>query len=68
LIVGNALGMTSLATVVSMGSDPVANCVRPHRHGYLFVIQQLTEPWHGCQDPGKTIYQIVPMGYTETCG
>ena len=55
-------------TVDSMGSDSGADCVRPHRRGYLFVIQQLTEPWHGCQDPGKTIYQIVPMGYTETCG
>jgi len=39
--------------------------VRPHRHGYLFVIQQLTEVRTCCQDPGMAIYQIVLMGYIQ---
>jgi hypothetical protein len=37
--------------------------VRPLCHGYLFVIQQLTEVRPGCQDPGMAIYQIVLTGY-----
>jgi hypothetical protein len=60
--------MTSLATVVSMGKAIRGGSVRPRRHGYLFVIQQLTEHWPGCQDPGVAISQIVLMGYMETCG
>jgi hypothetical protein len=39
--------------------------VRPPCHGYLFVIQQLTEVRPGCQDPGMAIYQIVLMDYIQ---
>jgi len=49
--------------VVSMGLRSRGECVRPLCHGYLFVIQQLTEVRPGCQDPGMAIYQIVLMGY-----
>jgi hypothetical protein len=38
-------------------------CVRPRCHGYLFVMQQLTEVRPRCQDPGMAIYQIVLTGY-----
>jgi len=50
-------------TVVSMGLRSRGECVRPLRHGYLFVIQQLTEVRPRCQDPGMAIYQIVLTGY-----
>jgi hypothetical protein len=50
-------------TVVSMGLRSRGECVRPPCHGYLFVIQQLTEVRPGCQDPGMAIYQIVLTGY-----
>jgi hypothetical protein len=50
-------------TVVSMGLRSRGECVRPLCHGYLFVIQQLTEVRPGCQDPGMAIYQIVLTGY-----
>jgi hypothetical protein len=49
--------------VVSMGLRSRGECVRPPCHGYLFVIQQLTEVRPGCQDPGMAIYQIVLTGY-----
>jgi hypothetical protein len=49
--------------VVSMGLRSRGECVRPLCHGYLFVIQQLTEVGPGCQDPGMAIYQIVLTGY-----
>jgi hypothetical protein len=49
--------------VVSMGLRSRGECVRPLCHGYLFVIQQLTEVRPGCQDPGMAIYQIVLTGY-----
>ena len=48
-----------------MGLRSRGQCVRPLCHGYLFVIQQLTEVRPGCQDPGMAIYQIVLTGYTE---
>jgi len=48
-----------------MGCDPGVRCVRPPCHGYLFVIQQLTEVRPGCQDPGMAIYQIVLMDYIQ---
>jgi hypothetical protein len=51
------------STVVSMGLRSRGECVRPLCHGYLFVIQQLTEVRPGCQDPGMAIYQIVLTGY-----
>jgi len=50
-------------TVVSMGLRSRGECVRPLCHGYLFVIQQLTEVRPGCQDPGVAIYQIVLTDY-----
>jgi len=52
-------------TVVSMGLRSRGQCVRPPCHGYLFVIQQLTEVRAGCQDPGIAIYQIVLTDYIE---
>jgi len=59
------IGERERSTVVSMGLRSRGQCVRSPCHGYLFVIQQLTEVRAGCQDPGMAIYQIVLTGYAE---
>jgi hypothetical protein len=47
-------------------SIPGVRYVRPPCHGYLFVIQQLTEIRPRCQDPGMVIYQIVLTDYMKS--
>jgi|SRR5580658_2686703 hypothetical protein len=58
----------SAQAVVSMGCDPGLSVCGRARHGYLFVIQQLTEVRPGCQDPGMVIFQIVLTGYMQPGG
>jgi len=59
------IGVRERTTVVSMGLRSRGQCVRPPCHGYLFVIQQLTEVRARCQDPGMAIYQIVLTDYIQ---
>jgi len=47
-----------------MGCDPGLACAAA-QHGYLFVIQQLTEVRACCQDPGMAISQIVLTDYMQ---
>ena len=54
--------------VDSMGCDAGASECGLTRHGYLFVIQQLTEVRPRCQDPGMAIYQIVLTDYIQPIG